>query len=181
MNVVNEMGVIVEFSKVCEVLDWEVVEIQSSFPDAILRNRKTNELLRAEFEYNSANFSAHDHNPEECDIIICWINDWKNCPLPVWELSNPQWMVEAYTRNNRIDHKEKKIMDFLASLVSYWRREARGEVDDRDYSRQFSCLNAGAGCDRVFASRNAANAHARSCPFKPTISMPVEEKAKAKQ
>lgn len=29
-------------------------------------------------------------------------------------------------------------------------------------------------CERTFGSQNAANGHARSCQFKPTISMPVE-------
>lgn len=36
------------------------------------------------------------------------------------------------------------------------------------------CRFAGAGCDRTFASQNAANAHARTCEYKPTVSMPVE-------
>ena len=39
---------------------------------------------------------------------------------------------------------------------------------------EFVCAHAGAGCDRTFASQNAANAHARTCQFKPTVSMPVE-------
>ena len=36
------------------------------------------------------------------------------------------------------------------------------------------CRYAGAGCGRKFVSQNAANAHARTCGFKPTISMPVD-------
>lgn len=39
---------------------------------------------------------------------------------------------------------------------------------------EFSCPHAGAGCGRKFATQNAANAHARSCGFKPTIAMPVD-------
>jgi len=38
----------------------------------------------------------------------------------------------------------------------------------------FVCRNAGAGCEKAFASQNAANAHGRTCKFKPTISMPIE-------
>lgn len=30
-----------------------------------------------------------------------------------------------------------------------------------------------AGCERDFATQNAANAHARNCPMRPTISMPA--------
>ena len=40
-------------------------------------------------------------------------------------------------------------------------------------SAEIICRHAGAGCGRKFASQNAANAHARSCGFKPTIAMPV--------
>jgi hypothetical protein len=35
-------------------------------------------------------------------------------------------------------------------------------------------------CERTFTSQNAANAHARTCEFKPTISMPTEEKVTRK-
>jgi len=38
------------------------------------------------------------------------------------------------------------------------------------------CKYAGAGCERT-GTQPAMNAHARSCKFKPTISMPAEEKA----
>jgi len=47
-------------------------------------------------------------------------------------------------------------------------------------SGKFACRHA-PQCERTFASQNAANGHARTCKFKPTISMPismpVEEKA----
>jgi hypothetical protein len=36
------------------------------------------------------------------------------------------------------------------------------------------CRYAGAGCEEIFGSQNAENAHARWCKFKPTISMPAE-------
>lgn len=38
------------------------------------------------------------------------------------------------------------------------------------------CRYEGAGCKRT-GSQAAMNAHARSCPFKPTISMPVESRS----
>jgi hypothetical protein len=44
---------------------------------------------------------------------------------------------------------------------------------------EIPCRYAGAGCDRTFAKQNAANAHARSCGFKPTIAMPVDVSQKA--
>jgi len=41
------------------------------------------------------------------------------------------------------------------------------------------CRYEGAGCKRT-GTQNAMNAHARSCEFKPTISMPVEARAEKK-
>jgi len=54
-------------------------------------------------------------------------------------------------------------------------RSAKG----KSRSANFECAHAGAGCGRTFASQNAANAHARTCQYKPTVSMPVEEKVNA--
>lgn len=51
-------------------------------------------------------------------------------------------------------------------------RSAKKKVRSAD----FTCRYAGAGCERKFASQNSANAHARTCGFKPTISMPIEVK-----
>ena len=39
---------------------------------------------------------------------------------------------------------------------------------------EIPCGYAGAGCPRTFASQNAANAHARTCGYKPTIAMPID-------
>ena len=45
-------------------------------------------------------------------------------------------------------------------------------------SAEIACRYAGAGCGRHFATQNSANAHARTCGFKPTISMPVDVSVK---
>lgn len=44
---------------------------------------------------------------------------------------------------------------------------------------EIPCRYAGAGCDRSFASQNAANAHARTCGYKPTVAMPIDVSTKA--
>jgi len=41
--------------------------------------------LKIEFEYRSINFREHGHNPSECDLIVCWEHDWKECPIEVIE------------------------------------------------------------------------------------------------
>jgi hypothetical protein len=45
--------------------------------------------VRIEFEFESRNFRAHKHNPDGCDVIICWVHNWPECPanIEVVELS----------------------------------------------------------------------------------------------
>ncbi len=84
----NENGVIFLFSKMHESLGIFIEAIQPSYPDAKAR-RKTHrgwEDVWIEFEYKSSSFKVHGHDPKECDIIVCWEHDWKDCPLEVIEL-----------------------------------------------------------------------------------------------
>ena len=54
------------------------------------------EKVIIEFEYESSTFIRYGHDPEKCDLIVCWVDDWKDCPIPVFELSSevkklPDW------------------------------------------------------------------------------------------
>jgi len=80
------MGVVSLFAQYSQSLGFVIMEIQAPFPDATLYEIKTGELKRAEFEYKSINFKRHGHNPNECDLIICWLDNWKDCPVPVLEM-----------------------------------------------------------------------------------------------
>lgn len=84
----NENGVIYLFGKVTEDLHMYIEEIKPGFPDCIARRftGKGWERIRVEFEFKSSNFKTHDHDPKECDMVICWENDWKDCPIEVIEL-----------------------------------------------------------------------------------------------
>jgi len=84
----NENGVIFLFSKIHKKLGIIIEAIQPSYPDAKAR-RKTQrgwEDVWIEFEYKSSLFKVHGHDPKECDIIVCWENDWEDCPIEVIEL-----------------------------------------------------------------------------------------------
>lgn len=84
----NENGVIFLFSKIHDRLGINIEAIQATYPDAKGR-RKTSkgwEDIWIEFEYKSSQFKLHKHDPKECDIIVCWENDWKDCPIEVIEL-----------------------------------------------------------------------------------------------
>lgn len=86
----NENGVVFLFGKVAEDLNMYIEEIKPGFPDCIARRftGKGWERLRVEFEHTSRNFKQHGHDPEGCDLIICWEHNWKDCPLEVIELKD---------------------------------------------------------------------------------------------
>ena len=84
----NENGVIFLFSKIHDKLGINIEAIQPGFPDAKGRRkiRKGWEDIWIEFEFKSSQFKVHGHDPKDCDAIICWEHDWKDCPIEVIEL-----------------------------------------------------------------------------------------------
>jgi HNH endonuclease len=89
---VNEMGVAMLFAMVAPKLGFIIESVQAPFPDC----RAKMEVLpgkwqdvRIEFEKESRNFAEHKHDPNGCDMIVCWIHNWKGCPpgMMVLELS----------------------------------------------------------------------------------------------
>ena len=83
----NESGVVFLFGKVIADLNMYIEEIKTGFPDCIGRRftGKGWEKVSIEFEYKSSNFRDHGHNPENCDVIVCWEHDWPECPTEVIE------------------------------------------------------------------------------------------------
>jgi len=86
----NENGVIFLFSKIHDKLGINIEAVQPGFPDAKGRrkSRKGWEDIWIEFEFKSSLFKAHGHDPRECDAIVCWEHDWKDCPIEVIELKS---------------------------------------------------------------------------------------------
>jgi len=74
--------------------------IKTGFPDAIGVQHITGKKLKGgcfshiekdvniEFEFAASNFKDHGHSTDKCDIIICWVNDWTNCPIEIIELQS---------------------------------------------------------------------------------------------
>jgi len=88
---INEQGVVYLFGMVSRELGFYVEALQQGFPDCeakYLHDAKRNLLARAriEFEFKASSFKEHGHDPNKCDLIICWINDWPESPLRVIEL-----------------------------------------------------------------------------------------------
>jgi hypothetical protein len=87
---VNEMGVVALFAKVCEEMGFIIEEVRAEFPDCIARQqvKKGWERIGIEFEYRSSNFARHGHDPELCDLIVCWEHDWETSPVKVLSLKS---------------------------------------------------------------------------------------------
>lgn len=88
---INEQGVVYLFGVLSKSLGFTVEAIRSDFPDCeakreIPRKQGRWERVAIEFEYKSSNFLQHNHNSNDCDIIVCWEHDWLECPLEVISL-----------------------------------------------------------------------------------------------
>jgi Homing endonuclease associated repeat len=87
----NEAGVTYVFGRIADKLGFEVERIQTAFPDceALREVAKDKwQRVRIEVEYTSRNFLDHGHPVKGCDVIVCWIHNWLECPkhLEVIEL-----------------------------------------------------------------------------------------------
>jgi hypothetical protein len=85
----NEMGVVFLFGVMARQLGFVVLKIRPGFPDCIALRRLESgkwQWVRIEFEFESKSFVWHGHDPKECDLIVCWENNWPECPLEVVEL-----------------------------------------------------------------------------------------------
>jgi hypothetical protein len=89
---VNEAGVVFAFGAVARRLGFVVLRLQTEFPDCEAMWRVARgqwQRIRIEFEFESRNFLKHKHDPKGCDVIICWVHNWPECPpnIVVVELS----------------------------------------------------------------------------------------------
>lgn len=88
---VNEQGVVFLFGMVARELGYMVEAIQSGFPDCEAKRQVAPskwQRVHIEFEYESRNYRDHGHPIDGCDVIVCWIHNWIDCPnhLEVVEL-----------------------------------------------------------------------------------------------
>jgi Homing endonuclease associated repeat len=86
---VNEMGVVFLFGAMAEKLGFIVTWIGTAYPDVEAFREVAPgrwQRVRVEVEFQSRNFLQHFHDPKECDLIVCWENNWPDCPLEVVEL-----------------------------------------------------------------------------------------------
>jgi Homing endonuclease associated repeat len=88
---INEQGVIFLFGMICRELGYVVEILKTGFPDCAAKRQLRPgvwQRVRIEFEFRSRTFCTHGHDPHQCDVIICWENNWPDCPIEVQELKS---------------------------------------------------------------------------------------------
>jgi len=151
---VNEQGVVFLFGKIAHELGMYVEVVRPGYPDCIAKRyigKGRWEEVRVEFEFKSSGFSAHGHDPTECDVLVCWEHDWPECPkrIEVIELRDEikklenfplqppgeastegEYSLEShFTRSNplartlfeQLDREIKKINDAIYFKVAKYR------------------------------------------------------------
>jgi len=87
----NENGVMVLFGAMARELGFLIMRVQAAFPDCEAMRRTQGgrwQKVLIEFEFESRSFSLHLHDPAACDLIVCWVHNWKECPVEVVELGS---------------------------------------------------------------------------------------------
>jgi hypothetical protein len=87
----EEEGVVLLFGMVSGELGYTIEGAWQSFPDCVAKrivsSKGRKEPVRIEFQYKSRDFLTDGHDPNGCDVIVCWEDNWgKDCPLEVLEL-----------------------------------------------------------------------------------------------
>jgi len=94
----NEDGVILLFGMLAERLGLIVRRVQGEFPDCeVLYETEPRRWINlfVEFEFESRNYAKHGHPKDGCDLLVCWIHNWPQCPadMEVLELKTMVGML----------------------------------------------------------------------------------------
>jgi len=129
---INEQGVVLLFGMLADNIGFSVESIRVHYPDAIVIDYRAGKESRGvrkyvEFEYLSSNFEGHD--PKECDMIVCWEDDWEDRPkdLEILELrSLLQQLKEQAKEQETIEEavaphiKHKKVVEGKPDYMTSW-------------------------------------------------------------
>ena len=89
----NENAVIFLFGRIFRFLNFDDITIGHEKNDDVKLdawawNEKDMRDTLIEFESRSKNFLIHGHDTHKCDLIVCWEDNWKDCPTDILELKS---------------------------------------------------------------------------------------------
>lgn len=90
---INETGVIFLFGVLAQDLGYVIEAIRPAFPDCEAKRLvdARNDIwqrVMIEFEFRASSFRDHAASGKHCDLVVCWENDWPECPVDVLELKS---------------------------------------------------------------------------------------------
>lgn len=147
---VNEQGVVFLFGRILEDLNMYIEEVRTKYPDCVARRYtgKGWERVYIEFEFKSSDFQKHEHDKNECNIIVCWEHDWHECPLEVIELKSlikelpsieiekPDKVIEKNEYSLEDHYKKSRVSKSTQLLYEKLHKEI-GKIDEEIW-RKFS-------------------------------------------
>jgi DNA-binding transcriptional ArsR family regulator len=149
----NELGVMVLFAQQAQSVGYEILRVQATFPDMLVR--KDDIDYEVEAEYLASNFKAHGHPPHKCDIILCWENDYPESPLPVLSLSDSSWkdqeIVVPSKEKREILYWKNKAQQLQKHLDALESNQVRLEASPDDIVRLLKKIGSAANTLRVLA------------------------------
>jgi hypothetical protein len=97
----SEHDVVQMFGAIADELGFEIIGNRSAFPDCEARRRIAGgrEHYRRcliEYEFSSSDYRKHNHPLKGCDLVVCWVDDWLECPIEVLELSKEIKMLNGW-------------------------------------------------------------------------------------
>jgi len=122
---INEQGVVFLFGRVLEDLNLYIEEIRIKYPDCVARRYtgKGWERVYIEFEFKASAFISHDHDPSECNIIVCWENDLSKedkKKLPGIEIIELSTLIDEL-ENKPIDEPDKSDQKSVYDLQHHYK------------------------------------------------------------
>lgn len=87
----NKAGVIYMFGLIGYELGFVIKSVMTEYPDCEAKRcvdvqKDKWKRLSIHFEYKSSDFLTRGLDPEDCDLIVCWLHDWHQSPIEVLEL-----------------------------------------------------------------------------------------------
>lgn len=83
---VNEQGAVLLFGMLATNLGFLIEMVRTGYPDCEAKRKGKDgkfRKVRIEFEFATSRF---DHDPDGCDLIVCWEDDANKSGLEVLEL-----------------------------------------------------------------------------------------------
>lgn len=165
----TEQEVVCLFSALLHHLDVPLIidKVQTPFPDCLARNAESGQRIRIEFELYGHHFIQHRHDPNGCDMIVCWIDDWgvwpgnltpvqlrevvrTRCPSIIEHISDREpgtlWSEDSFFQQCRKNGLSENRLETIRSILKFaesqklgpkWLPDATGSFAVRDRRGEF--------------------------------------------